>query len=206
MKLSLPNFFYKRFPPLYTFLLVILKSFLGQFQKLRSQRQCSRIRMHHQLRGILKVSGHHCLLNLIAAVVDHVEYPAPAAAAAAVVVQVKGVLLHHPPPKRAKCSCLCLRKTKHVIAYHGLGLPGSSPPPYPVTNTAEEEKSKPEKLPSNEENNDSATQNEEMQALISLAPPSPPDTSLLETTGEVRSLLYTPKQDDTLSDVSANEV
>ena len=101
---------------------------------------------------------------------------------------------------------MCLRKTKRVIAYHGLGLPGSSPPPYPVTNTAEEEKSKPEKLPPNEENNDSATQNEEMQALISFAPPSPPDTSLLETTGEVHSLLYTPKQDDTLSDVSANEV
>ena len=57
--------------------------------------------MHHQLRGILKVPGHCRLLNLIAAVVDHVEYPAPAAAAAtaAVVVQVKGVLLHHPPPK-----------------------------------------------------------------------------------------------------------
>ena len=101
MKLSLPNFFYKRFPPLYTFLLVILKSFLGQFQKLRSQRQHSRIRMHHQLRGILKVPGHRRLLNLIAAVVDHVEYPAPAAAAAAaVVVQVKGVLLHHPPPPK----------------------------------------------------------------------------------------------------------
>ena len=47
---------------------------------------------------------------------------------------------------------------------------------------------------------------EEMQPLISLAPPSPANTSYLEA-GEERSLLYTPRwQDTSLSDTSANRV
>ena len=37
-----------------------------------------------------------------------------------------------PAPKWQKRSRLCLRKTKRVIAYRGLGLPGSSPPPPPA--------------------------------------------------------------------------
>ena len=117
--------------------------------------------------------------------------------------------------------CGHISQEKQVIAYHGLGLPCSSPRinQNPISQTVSQQQfqtqTNPHSQPSNNtlqiqndlEEADIFSQNDYVSLRISLPPASPPNVSHLDNSGMdhgVRSLLYTPTPDTSLGDILAN--